>query len=121
MSEKDGRPDGELSCSLCGEPPFSHLIAGPTVYICDWCVEICNDILALVAEREANAPAVASPPERQVDSSRRARHHYGNLSCTFCGKVQREVRKLIASPTIYICDECVKLSNDILLNDMGAE
>jgi len=120
MSKKHGRR-GELSCSFCGEPPFRKLIAGPTVYICDWCVERCNDILALVAEREANAPAVASPPEPQVDSSRRDRHHHGNLSCTFCGKGQREVRKLIAAPTIYICDECVKRSNDILLDEMVAE
>ena len=33
--------------------------------------------------------------------------HHVNLSCSFCGKSQREVRKLIAGPTVYICDECV--------------
>jgi hypothetical protein len=36
------------------------------------------------------------------------------LSCSFCGKSQREVRKLIAGPTVYICDECVGLCGDIL-------
>src|SRR5512140_1585872 len=33
----------------------------------------------------------------------------GNLVCSFCGKSQKEVRKLIAGPTVYICDECVDI------------
>ncbi len=37
-----------------------------------------------------------------------------NLVCSFCGKSQREVRKLIAGPTVYICDACIDLCNDIL-------
>jgi len=37
-----------------------------------------------------------------------------NLSCSFCGKGQGEVRKLIAGPTVYICDECIELCNDII-------
>jgi hypothetical protein len=37
-----------------------------------------------------------------------------SLSCSFCGKSQREVRKLIAGPTVCICDECIGLCNDIL-------
>ncbi len=40
-----------------------------------------------------------------------------NLSCSFCGKGQREVRKLIAGPTVYICDECIKLCNDIIAEE----
>lgn len=36
------------------------------------------------------------------------------LSCSFCGKTQREVRKLIAGPTVYICDECIRLCTDII-------
>lgn len=37
-----------------------------------------------------------------------------NLCCSFCGKSQREVKKLIAGPTVYICDECIDLCNDII-------
>ncbi len=37
-----------------------------------------------------------------------------NLACSFCGKSQREVKKLIAGPTVYICDECIDLCNDII-------
>ena len=36
------------------------------------------------------------------------------LSCSFCGKSQKEVEKLIAGPSVYICNECVDLCNDIL-------
>jgi ATP-dependent Clp protease ATP-binding subunit ClpX len=43
--------------------------------------------------------------------------HHPNLSCSFCGKGQREVRKLIAGPTVYICDECIKLCNDIIAEE----
>ncbi len=36
------------------------------------------------------------------------------LYCSFCGKSQNEVRKLIAGPAVYVCDECVELCNDII-------
>jgi ATP-dependent Clp protease ATP-binding subunit ClpX len=36
------------------------------------------------------------------------------LHCSFCGKSQHEVRKLIAGPTVFICDECVELCKDII-------
>lgn len=39
---------------------------------------------------------------------------FGNLTCSFCGKSQREVKKLIAGPSVYICDECIDLCNDII-------
>src|SRR5436853_6378550 len=41
----------------------------------------------------------------------------GNLVCSFCGKSQDEVRKLIAGPTVYICDECIDLCNDIIAEE----
>jgi ATP-dependent Clp protease ATP-binding subunit ClpX len=40
-----------------------------------------------------------------------------NLQCSFCGKSQREAKKLIAGPTVYICDECIHLCNDIIAED----
>ena len=40
-----------------------------------------------------------------------------HLRCSFCGKSRDEVRKLIAGPTVYICDECVNLCNDIIAED----
>jgi ATP-dependent Clp protease ATP-binding subunit ClpX len=44
-----------------------------------------------------------------------------NLACSFCGKSQREVKKLIAGPTVYICDECIELCNDIIAEEYGQE
>ncbi|MBL6989425.1 MAG: ATP-dependent Clp protease ATP-binding subunit ClpX [Bacteriovoracaceae bacterium] len=41
----------------------------------------------------------------------------GTLHCNFCGKSQKEVKKLIAGPGCYICDECVELCNDIIFED----
>ena len=43
------------------------------------------------------------------------------LSCSFCHKSQHEVRKLIAGPNVYICDECVQLCNDIIANAFDPE
>src|SRR4029078_651635 len=40
-----------------------------------------------------------------------------HLRCSLCGKSRDEVRKLIAGPTVYICDECVNLCNDIIAED----
>ncbi|MBM4372845.1 MAG: AAA family ATPase, partial [Deltaproteobacteria bacterium] len=40
------------------------------------------------------------------------------LHCSFCGKSQKEVRKLIAGPSVYICDECVSLCNEIIADEV---
>ncbi|WP_445779060.1 ClpX C4-type zinc finger protein, partial [Shewanella sp.] len=40
------------------------------------------------------------------------------LYCSFCGKSQHEVRKLIAGPSVYVCDECVDLCNDIIREEI---
>jgi ATP-dependent Clp protease ATP-binding subunit ClpX len=49
------------------------------------------------------------------------REDNSNLSCSFCGKSQKEVRKLIAGPTVYICDECIELCNDIIAEEYGGD
>ena len=46
------------------------------------------------------------------------RRDNGNLCCSFCGKSQKEVKKLIAGPTVYICDECIGLCNDIIAEEI---
>ena len=53
--------------------------------------------------------------DRRRDDSR------GNLQCSFCGKSQKEVKKLIAGPTVYICDECIGLCNDIIAEEVERE
>ncbi|MEJ7596949.1 MAG: ATP-dependent Clp protease ATP-binding subunit ClpX [Kofleriaceae bacterium] len=44
-----------------------------------------------------------------------------SLTCSFCGKAQKEVKKLIAGPTVYICDECIGLCNDIIAEEIEKE
>ncbi len=53
--------------------------------------------------------------------SRRDSESFGNLVCSFCGKSQREVKKLIAGPTVHICDECIELCNDIIAEEAQKE
>jgi ATP-dependent Clp protease ATP-binding subunit ClpX len=43
------------------------------------------------------------------------------LKCSFCGKSQKQVRKLIAGPGVYICDECIELCNEIIEEELGDE
>jgi ATP-dependent Clp protease ATP-binding subunit ClpX len=52
-----------------------------------------------------------------ADRTKREDGYGGNLTCSFCGKSQKEVKKLIAGPTVYICDECIGLCNDIIAEE----
>ena len=45
----------------------------------------------------------------------------GNYRCSFCAKSQEEVKKLIAGPTVYICDECIELCNEIMVEEWAHE
>lgn len=52
-----------------------------------------------------------------MDDKKKRRKVDDQLKCSFCGKGQREVRKLIAGPTVYICDECINLCNEIMAEE----
>ena len=41
------------------------------------------------------------------------------LKCSFCGKTQKQVKKLIAGPGVYICDECIDLCNEIVEEELS--
>jgi ATP-dependent Clp protease ATP-binding subunit ClpX len=56
-----------------------------------------------------------------TDLSRGRGNDRPTLSCSFCGKSQKEVRKLIAGPTVYICDECISLCNDIIAEELDTQ
>jgi len=53
--------------------------------------------------------------------TRKGSDKYNNLFCSFCGKSQDEVKKLIAGPSVYICDECIELCNDIIAEEYEKE
>ena len=60
---------------------------------------------------------------RRVAQQRAALNDDGQvkLRCSFCGKTQDEVRKLVAGPKVYICDECIDLCNDIIAEECDRE
>ena len=45
----------------------------------------------------------------------------GQLKCSFCGKSQEQVRKLVAGPGVYICDECIELCNEIIEEEFSED
>jgi len=64
-------------------------------------------VLAARIEADGSAPKLAEPPARPMNTS--------VLHCSFCGKTQYEVSKLIAGPNVFICDACVALCDDIVI------
>ncbi|MDI6789911.1 MAG: ClpX C4-type zinc finger protein, partial [Thermodesulfobacteriota bacterium] len=67
MSKKGDRKGSDLLCSFCGksQDEVKKLIAGPAVYICDECIELCNDIMAEEYEKEEVAKRSGSIPKPQ--------------------------------------------------------
>jgi ATP-dependent Clp protease ATP-binding subunit ClpX len=45
----------------------------------------------------------------------------GQLKCSFCGKLQDQVKKLVAGPGVYICDECIELCNEIIEEELNED
>ena len=54
-------------------------------------------------------------------ASKKGSGKHSHLFCSFCGKSQEEVRKLVAGPSVYICDECIELCNDIIAEEQERE
>jgi ClpX C4-type zinc finger len=108
MSEKPAN----LYCTFCAKSSgeVRKLIAGPTVYICDECIWKCNDIIA----KEVTTPGIKVQNHPKKEPAKGT----ARLCCSFCGKGQQEVRNLIAGPTVYICDECIGLCNDIIAEEL---
>ena len=69
--------------------------------------------------RRATGGGARRRPRRAMARTRES--NGGVLKCSFCGKSQNDVRKLIAGPTVYICDECVELCNDIIAEEWEEE
>ncbi len=133
------------SCYFCGkrEDEVAALVAGPPpLFICNECVALASDIIAEEEELFAQSVPAWEPTEdrlrellkqdeglaleadgtiRRVQVIKRAGTQREDrsliLTCSFCRKREDEVRKLIAGPTVYICDECVRRYADVLAQD----
>lgn len=93
-----------LQCSFCEkkQSEVSRLIAGPQVYICNECITTCSQV---IAEGEPIGK-ITLVPGKQADAS-----------CSFCGKKPVEVNRIVGVPTARICNECIKICDEILKND----
>ena len=91
--------DKLLYCSFCGKSQHEvvKLIAGPSVFICNDCVELCNGIIF-------DEDQLENPPKR----------HPAPTSCSFCNKSDDEVEEILTGPSVSICNECVEISNRII-------
>ncbi|HZS45288.1 MAG TPA: ClpX C4-type zinc finger protein [Blastocatellia bacterium] len=70
-------------------------------------------LILLTGECDAIAPEKSSFP---IHSKRES-----EFGCSFCGKVENEVHKLIAGPKVYICNECVEICNEIISDETDRE
>ena len=74
------------------------------------CVRTRQDAIEAVVMELRGRQTLAENVQPKLEKSR-------TLYCSFCGKSQHDVRKLIAGPTVFICSECVALCADICIND----
>lgn len=112
-------------CSFCGkaENEVQKLVGGQTAFICDECLVLCNDIIGEPTDHgtpdEPVPPAIEEPAVSE--KRKRVTEQVGRLlsavasprphatpSCSFCGEGQDGGRKLVAGPTVFICEECVR-------------
>ena len=107
--------DVEFRCSFCGKTrsEVQAFISGPRVFICDECVQLTSDIV--VADSEIEPDALRSVSDTDEDSKENENFpDASTMHCSFCGKSQREVRQMMAGPSVFICNECVGLCVDIV-------
>jgi ATP-dependent protease Clp ATPase subunit len=117
----------DFHCSFCGkrQREVRKLISGPRVFICNECVVLCREIIGPTAPVEtpgqperttADFPAQPAPEDEDVTAKKKPpddRH------CSFCAKDRSEVVRIVAGPTVYICNECIGLCEDILAEELA--
>jgi hypothetical protein len=92
----------DLACSFCGLPKdeVAKLITGPGVFICGDCVALVHG----VGDEPVETPRTRLDP---VPTASR-------LQCSFCGKAPGEVAAMVAGPGVRICDECLRVCDEVL-------
>jgi hypothetical protein len=76
---------------------------------------------ALYGHPSAARKNAEGPAREASGDDHMAQNRQPGVSCSFCGKGLQEIRKLIAGPTVYICDECVSLCSDIIAEELAGE
>ena len=98
---------GQLRCSFCAKSQndVRKLIAGPKVYICDRCVELCNDILA--EEREDQAREGAASEAEQPEESSLGPLPAGAADCALCGGATAAGFLVAVKDRGFLCFACL--------------
>jgi len=100
------------SCSFCGnsQKEVKKLIAGPHAYICDGCVSRAHAVIA--GHDEAASTPIATIQQVSDEA--------GAKQCSFCGKQRYQVAAMTsAGETLIICDECLELCDEIIIEEQG--
>src|SRR5215475_2545914 len=132
--------DDKLRCNFCGKSQsvVKKLIAGPSVNICNECIDICNEITADDHKNHSGRPKmgfiekscvmtkgdmnrvlarIASQIVSWHGGRQTMRQSVDKLRCSFCGKSQSVVKKLVAGPSVNICNECIDICSEIVADD----
>jgi ATP-dependent protease Clp ATPase subunit len=118
---------GDFSCSFCGKrrDEVRKLVSGPRVFICNECVVLCREILGPRPPDPADGgdpmrttiEEMPSQPALDDDDVTAERKPPDEQHCSFCRKAKTDVARLVHGPTVYICNECVELCEDINASD----
>jgi ATP-dependent protease Clp ATPase subunit len=121
----------DFHCSFCGKRrgEVRKLISGPRVFICNECVVLCREIIGPRPPPQADEPdrsgrttvdlpAQPVPDDEDVTAETRPPDEQ---HCSFCGQPKADVARLVTGPTVYICNGCVELAEDVIAEESGPE
>ena len=102
--QKEGNPSKIITCSFCGKTRNSvrKIIAGPNVYICDECIDLCNDILG--GEYPNHKNLVKKEPRK---------FSAGDISCAFCNMPAQNTECLIIPDRGSLCFVCLEIIRQV--------
>jgi ATP-dependent protease Clp ATPase subunit len=100
-----------LSCSFCGkhQKQIKKLIAGPSVYICNECLDRVHAVLAAAGNTASTPVATIGQVSDTAPMER----------CTFCGKRRDAVLAMASTGQAQICNECLDLCDEIISDEFG--
>jgi ClpX C4-type zinc finger len=111
-------------CDFCGKDQESvktmlSSFGNPRTCICNECLNLCEDLLIIDKTGELTSNNKIFEKSTLMKNKKGSSSTFDRFQqCSFCGRKQSKVNKLVAGPGVNICDECVELSNEILIEEM---
>ena len=104
-----------MNCPICAQ----SLEGGELVMVCTGCHQALGGGLKLGATGEFRVPSASLFEETEAASERPGERPQAGGVCSWCGKLENQVKKLLGRGTTALCDECVSLCCDILDAELG--